>query len=81
METITLNIEKRTKELFWNTVKNEYGLKKGQLGKAANEALLRWVEEREQKKIAKRQLDFMKKGFHMGFRGYKNRDELYGRTN
>ena len=79
METITLNIEKRTKELFWNTVKSEYGLKKGWLGKAANEALLRWVEERRQRVIAEEIVGMMKKGFVMGKLKYKSRDELYGR--
>ena len=79
METITLNTEKRTKELFWNTVKSEYGVKKGWLGKAANEALLRWVEERRQRVIAEEIVGMMKKGFAMGKLKYKSRDELYER--
>ena len=79
METITININKETKELFKETVKKEYGLRKGHLGKAVNEALLKWVMEKKQQEIAERQLALMKKGFNMGKILYKHRDELYGR--
>ena len=79
METITINIERETKELFRETVKNEYGLKKGQLGKAVNEALMKWVEERRQKQMAEELRNMMKKGFKMGKILYKSREELYER--
>ena len=79
METITINIERETKELFRETVKNEYGLKKGQLGKAVNEALMKWVEERRQKQMSEELRNMMKKGFKMGKILYKSREELYER--
>lgn len=79
METITINIDKGTKELFRNTVEKEYGLRKGQLGRAVNEALIKWVEEKRQKKIADELKEMMKKGFKMGKINYKSRDELYER--
>lgn len=79
METITININKETKDLFKETVKKEYGLRKGHLGRAVNEALLIWIREKKQQEIAERQLALMKKGFNMGKILYKHRDELYGR--
>ena len=79
METITINVDKETKEMFKETVREEYGLRKGQLGRAVNEALKKWVEEKRQIEIAERQLALMKKGFNLGFKGYKSRDELYDR--
>ncbi len=79
METITINIDKRTKEIFRETVSKEYGMGKGKLGKAVNEALIKWVEEKRQREIAERQLALMKKGFNMGKIKYKHRDELYDR--
>lgn len=79
METITINIDKRTKELFRETVRKEYGLNKGQLGKAVNEALLKWIEEKEQRLLARELSSLMKKGFDMGKIKYKSRSELYER--
>ena len=79
METITINIDKETKELFKDTVKKEYGLRKGQLGRAVNEALLKWIDDKRKRNIAQRQLELMKKGFNLGFKGYKDRNELYER--
>jgi len=79
METITININKETKEVFKETVRKEYGLRKGLLGRAVNEALLKWVEEKKQKQIAEELRIIMKKGFKMGKILYKSRDELYER--
>ena len=79
METITINVERKTKETFKDTVRREYGLRKGQLGRAVNEALIKWIEEKKQTSIAKRQMKLMEKGFNLGFKGYKNRAELYER--
>lgn len=80
METITINIDKRTKEMFRETVEKEYGLRKGQLGRAINEALMKWVEDKRQRKIAEELKDLMKRGFNLGFKGYKSRDDLYDRS-
>jgi len=79
METITINIEKRTKDIFQETVKQEFGLKKGTLGRAVNEALLKWVEEKRQKMIVEDILRFLKKGLSIGGIKYKSRDEIYER--
>jgi len=79
METITININKETKDIFKETVSREYGLGKGKLGKAVNEALMKWVEEKRQKEIADEMRAMMKKGFNMGKIKYKNRDELHER--
>ena len=77
---MTINIDEKTGKRFRETVRKEYGSKKGYLGRAVNEALSRWVKEKEKKEISERQLSWMKKGFNLGFKGYKSRDELYDRN-
>lgn len=78
MGTITANITNDTEKYFRNTVKKEYGKGKGILGKAIDEALKRWAEEKEQKAIAERAIARLKKGYNLGGKWkYKNRAELY----
>jgi len=39
----------------------------------------RWVEEKRQEKIAERELKLLEKGFNLGKKLYKARDELHER--
>lgn len=81
METITINIDKYTKEMFKETVSKEYGLRKGQLGKAVNEALALWIEQKRQKKIAEELMKLSSKGLYRLPKRWKfNRDEVYDRN-
>ena len=77
METITININEETANKFRGAVKENLGLKKGMLSKAISEALQKWTEEIEQKNINQRSLEKLKKGYNMGKKMYKKREDLY----
>lgn len=79
MGTITVNVKDDTEEEFRNTVKDEKGTGKGKLGKAIDEALRKWVEEKKQKAIARKLIELSEKGFNMGKIKIKSRAELYDR--
>lgn len=79
MGTMTINVKDETLDMFRKTVAMELGVGKGKLGKAIEEALKKWVHEKEQRDIAKRQIKLMEKGFDMGRILIKSRDELYDR--
>lgn len=77
MGTITVNVSDETEFMFRKTVKEKLGEGKGKLGSALTEAMKKWAEEKKQKEIADRALKIVRKGIYIGFKGYKNRDELY----
>lgn len=79
MGTITINVDNETESIFREAAKDEYGLGKGKLGRAVSEALELWIEEKKQVQIKKRQLELIKKGFNLGKRDFKSRDDLYDR--
>ena len=78
MGTMTINVQDETIARFRTAVQAELGTGKGKLGKAVEDALRKWVEEREQQKIAQRQLALMERGFS-GKKWKFNREELYDR--
>ncbi len=80
MATITVNVKDETMVKFRQTVEHDLGIGKGKLGAAVDEALNRWVTEKEQQEIAERQMKLMAKGFDMGKFKKFNRDELYDRS-
>ncbi len=78
MGTITVNVSDETEHLFRETVQEKLGKEKGVLGKALDEAMKQWAEEKRQHEIAQRQLSLLKKGFALGFGKRKiTREELY----
>ena len=79
MTTITISVDTEVETLFRKTAKEAYDGKKGFLGDAITEAMKKWLQERKDAKIAKRQLELMHRGFHTGPVTYKNRDELHAR--
>ncbi len=79
MGTITVNVTDETEEFFRRTVLSEFGKGKGILGRALDEAMKRWAEEKRQGEIAERQAALMRKGFKLGKLMYKKRSELYDR--
>lgn len=81
MGTITININNNIEQSFRETVKEEYGKGKGILGKAVNEALENWIEEKKQEEIRQRQLMMIKKGFNLGKKNFKKRADLHERKN
>lgn len=79
MAIITISVKDDVEKEFRETVKRKLGEGKGVLGKAVEEAMKKWIEENEQRKIAERQIKLMEKGLY-SLRGWKfNRDEIYDR--
>ena len=82
MGTITVNVTDETESLFREAVEERLGKQKGALGRALDEAMKTWAQEKLQNEIAERQLLLMKKGFSLGFNNKKIlRDELHDRSN
>ena len=79
MATITINIEDKVAHEFREIVEQELGKRKRALGKATQEALIRWIHEKRQKDIAKEMLQLMEQGINLGGLKIKSRDELYDR--
>ncbi len=52
MGTITINISNETEKKFREAVEKELGNGKGKLGKASDEALRKWADEKQQKEIS-----------------------------
>ena len=79
MAVMTISMKDEVEKKFRQTAKSEFGEGKGALGKAIGEAVQKWLEEKEQKEIAKRAIEIMNKGLY-SLKGWKfNRDELYDR--
>lgn len=79
MGTITISIKDNVERDFRESVKEKVGNSKGSLGKAVEEALKIWIEEKKQREIAERGLELTKKGLY-SLKGWKfNRDEIYDR--
>jgi len=76
--TITVNVEKDVVDKLRKLASKEKQ-KKGFLGRTISEATKKYVEEKEQEEIAKRQMKKMEKGYDMGKILVKHRDELYDR--
>ena len=76
--TITVNMETEVLGKLRKLAMTEKQ-KKGFLGRVISEAVKEYLNDKEQEKIARRQLEKMKKGYHMGKILIKHRDELYDR--
>ncbi len=77
MSTITISVNDDIEREFRETVKKKLGKGKGVLGKAVEEAIKMWIEEKKQRKIAERELKLIKGGLYL-LRGWKfNREEIY----
>ena len=79
MAVMTISINDEVAKELRQTVKSELGEGKGVLGKAVEEAVKKWIEEKKQKEIAAELKAMMDKGLYL-LNGWKfNRDELYDR--
>lgn len=79
MGTITVNVKDDVEKEFRDLVRSVLGTKKGDLGKALNEAMRKWVYEKKQEEIAQEALKLLEQGFDFGKRLYRDRSELYER--
>ena len=76
--TITVNMETEVLGKLRKLAMTEKQ-KKGFLGRVISEAVKEYLNDKEQEKIARMQLEKMNKGYHMGKILIKHRDELYDR--
>ena len=79
MAVMTISIKDEVANELRQTVKNGMGSGKGVLGKAIEEAIKKWIEEKKQKEIAERQIQRMKQGLYSLGRWKFNREEIYDR--
>lgn len=79
MKTITINVNEQIEGLFRELAAQEFGARKGYLGKAITDAMHGWVHERKQKKVAAEAMQLMQRGFDLGKWQYKTREELHER--
>lgn len=79
MGTITIKVNDEVEKKFREVVKATYSGKKGDLGRAVTEALQKWIDEKKQKELARKELSVLKKGFDLGKLKYRRRAEVYER--
>ena len=79
MGTITVNVKDDVEKDFRKLVRSVHGSRKGDLGKALNEVMQKWVYEKRQEKIAQEALKLLELKFNFGKRLYRDRDKLYER--
>ena len=78
MGTVTISISDETEKRFREAVKAKLGEGKGKLGKAVEEAISKWVEEDNYKKLMEEAIAMMKKGLYKLPKNYKfRREEAY----
>ena len=79
MGILTISMKDEVEKELREAVKKKMGEGKGVLGKAIEEAVKKWVEDEEQRKIAERQITLMNEGVY-SLKGWKfNREEVYDR--
>lgn len=79
MATITISVKDEVNKEFRETVRRKFGEGKGVLGKAVEDAMQKWMEDEEQRKIAEELRNMMDRGL-FSLKGWKfNRDEIYDR--
>ena len=77
MTVITISVKDELAKEFREEVKQKIGQRKGDLGKAVEEALKQWLYDKRQKQIAEEMLKLMETGIEMGKINIRSRDELY----
>lgn len=78
MGTMTISVGDETEKKFRETVKAKLGEGKGKLGKAADEALAKWAEDKKTDEYVKEALALMEKGLYKVGKNYTfRREEAY----
>ena len=80
MGVMTISVDDETEAKFRKAAAERHNGRKGYLGDAITEAMNKWLEKKEQKRISEEAISLMEKGFNMGKKLYKNRDDLYERA-
>lgn len=76
MGIMTISIDNEIEHRFREEAARNFS-GKGYLKRAVTEALYKWVEEKQQNRIAAQELERLRKGFDMGEHLYSKRDELH----
>lgn len=79
MGVMTVSMDDEIEAKFRKLAAERYGIRKGYLGDALSEAVSQWLREGQQKEIAERAIKLMEKGFYMGKKLYRTRDDIYDR--
>ena len=75
---MTINISDETEQKFREKVKETLGEGKGKLGQAVEEAMNKWAEEDEQRKLRQEAIALLKKGLYKVGKNYTfKREEAY----
>lgn len=75
MGTVTITISDETEQQFRQMVKQKLGEGKGKLGKAVDEALANWAQDKQTKEYVQEAISMMKKGLFNVGKNYKFRRE------
>lgn len=79
MGTITVSIKNDVEKRFRETAAKIYGQRKGYLGSALTEAMLRWITKVRQEELKAKAIKRLDAGYEMGKLLYKSRGELHER--
>jgi hypothetical protein len=77
MGTITINVNDEVENKFRDYVDALYSGKKGSLGSAVTEAMREWIRQRERANISTDAIKLLERGFDLGKRLYREREELH----
>ena len=75
MGTITVNVRDETEENFRAAVKENLGEGKGKLGRALDEAMSKWLKDKENEALRQRAIERLKRGMYKLPKDYKFRRE------
>lgn len=79
MGTITINVSDAVEHEFRDLIREQFGTRKGTIGKAVEEALHSYVEKKKQADSGREAIALMNKGYKLGKIQYKSREELHER--
>jgi hypothetical protein len=77
MGNITISVKDEVEDFWRRYAKSKYGNTKGSLARAAEEAFGELRRSDEQERVRRRALEILEKGYAIGFKGWKNRSEMY----
>jgi len=77
MGTVTLNLDDDIEQSFRDTTKKTYGVGKGRLKQAAQDAISQWISKVNQESAKREVIAFLEKGLPIGYKPYRSRDELH----
>ncbi len=77
MGTMTFSTDDNTEQLIRDLAKMRHGKVKGAIAATIREGIEKLKEEHDTEFYQRRAIERLEKGFNIGFKGYKSRNELY----